>query len=290
MTEHPPHRVACDPQVPSWQTIELPDTWPDRINFRRPAELLRVLRQVFGRRRAGVDLPGDIPGNDHIPKYALQEFHNLPNGNYSKCISRGYITGFERVMLGQLNSVRKANAQLLRDCQSVLDVGCAGGRMAAVLKDIGIDDVWAIDPSPYLLQHAAADNPGIKFIQGTAENTGFAANRFDGIAICFVLHEIPPRYFTRALQEFHRILKDGGKLVIAEPSSLQLRLSARDIFRRWGLRGLYFRLLAKRAHEPFLDAWHQQNLANQFAQHGFHLLSDIDDLPIRQLVAEKIAV
>ena len=32
-------------------------------------------------------------GKDTIPAYVLQEFHNLPNGNYSNSLMRGYIAG-----------------------------------------------------------------------------------------------------------------------------------------------------------------------------------------------------
>jgi ubiquinone/menaquinone biosynthesis C-methylase UbiE len=275
-----------DPQPISWAHIDLPDTHVDRIDFSSVRSVWNLIRRVRGQRSA-VEIPAALPGSEWLPKYLLQEFHNLPNGNYSKRITHGYITGFDHLMLGHMRSARQQLAQWLRECRSALDIGCAGGRMTATLKASGIADVWGLEPSPYLLQHAARENPHIPFVQGLAENTGFPAERFDGISACFVFHELPPRYFTRALTELHRVLKPGGKLAICEPSALQMRASYREVFARAGWKGIYFKLLAKLVYEPFLDAWHQQNLQQQFAAHGFELLTDEERLPLRYVLARK---
>lgn len=281
--------VAEDPLVPDWHSLVLPDTWPDTLDFSKPSDLWHLLKQVFRRKRPSVDLPDDMPGRDLIPKYVLQEFHNLPNGNYSKNITRGYITGFERVMLGSMEHARNSLAEHMKTLGSVLDVGCAGGRMAHTLKKAGVEDVWGIDPSPYLLQHAATSYGDVKFVQGVAENTDFPDQRFDGVTACFVLHEMPPYYIDRAFEEFNRLLKPGGKLAISEPSGKQLQGSLFSVFRRAGLRGLYFASLAHFVYEPFVVAWHKQDMKEKLAQFGFELIEDNDELPIRQLVAQKHA-
>ena len=281
--------VVGDPQVPDWQSLVLPDAWPDTLDFRKPSDLWRVLSQLFKKQRPGVKLPSGLPGSEQIPKYVLREFHNLPNGNYSKKITRGYITGFERVMLGLMHQVRQSVAQKMQDCGSVLDVGCAGGRMADALTKAGVEDVWGIDTSPYLLQHAAHDYPEVKFVQGIAEHTGFSDQRFDGVTACFLLHELPPRYIDLALTEFHRILKPGGILAIAEPSPLQIQESLLSVFRGWGFAGLYFKWLANFVHEPFIDAWHKLDIQAKLDEFGFELIEDQDELPIRKILARKLA-
>jgi ubiquinone/menaquinone biosynthesis C-methylase UbiE len=285
MADHGGCAVA-DPRVPDWLSLELPDTWPDRLDLRRPRHLWQFLRCIAGKRQR-VRLPDDLPGLDALPKYVLQEFHNLPNGNYSKKVTRGYITGFDRVMLGQMRRARGRLAGFLRGCRSALDVGCAGGRTAQALKASGIPEVWGIDPSPYLLQHAARDFPDISFVQGVAERTGFGAGRFDGIAACFLLHELPPRYLEQALTEFHRILVPGGRLAICEPSPLHLRSNLWTIWRRDGWRGLYFHVLARNLHEPFLDAWHKRDVEGMFRRFGFELVADEQQVPFRYLFARK---
>ena len=130
--------------------------------------------------------------------------------------------------------------------------------------------MWGLDPSPYLLRHAAHDHPGIEFIPGLAEDLPFANQSLDGIALCFVLHEIPPKYIEQALAEFARVLKPGGKLVIAEPSHEQLQpLQLRELVRGVGWSKLYFKVLAGRVYEPFVDAWHKLDKPNLLAAAGF---------------------
>ena len=281
--------AAEDPLVPDWHSLVLPVAWPDTLDFSKPSNLWHLLKQVVRSKRPAVELPDDMPGREIIPKYVLQEFHNLPNGNYSKRITRGYITGFDRVMLGSLKRARNSLADHMKTLGSVLDVGCAGGRMAHALEKAGVEDVWGIDPSPYLLQHAATSYKDVKFVQGVAENTTFPDQRFDGVTACFLLHEMPPHYIDRAFEEFHRILKPGGTLAISEPSGQQLEGSLFSVFRRAGFRGLYFGSLARFVHEPFVEAWHKQDVKEKLAQFGFELIEDNDELPIRQLVALKHA-
>lgn len=289
MANHVSLDPGSDPVVPDWAVLELPDTWADQIDFRRPRDWLRFSRSIFSRRRVPVELPEQLPGRRSIPKYILQEFHSLPNGNYSKKITRGYISGFDRAMLGCMAEGREQVVETLRNCRSVLDLGCAGGRTAAALKRAGVPDVWGIDPSPYLLQHAAKDYPELRFVQGVAENTGFADERFDGLAVCFLLHEMPPRYLHKALAEFRRILKPGGLIAICEPSPEQVRKSSWQLFREYGLRGVYFRWMAHFVFEPFMESWHRTaDTAEIFVQYGFDRISDVAAMPLRHILLKKI--
>jgi ubiquinone/menaquinone biosynthesis C-methylase UbiE len=138
-----------------------------------------------------------------------------------------------------------------------------------------------------LLQHAARAFPGVNFVQGVAEQTRFPTARFDGIAACFLLHEMPPTYIERALREFHRILRPNGLLAICEPSAIQLQLSPWRLLRRDGLLGWYFWLLAHLVHEPFVDAWHRHSASAMLSAAGFELLSDSHEMPVRHLLARR---
>lgn len=274
-----------DPVVPNWNELDLPDTWLDRLNLGSPRDLWYLLRRWLGSRRA-VQIPEQVPGFSLLPKYLLREFHNLPNGNYSKQFTHGYIVGFDRAMLGYMRHARRHIAEFLQSCRSVLDVGTAGGAMAAALRNIGVADVWGVDPSPYLLQHAARTYPDVNFVQGLAERTEFSDARFDGISACFVLHEIPPRYIENSLREFHRILRPGGLLAICEPSPLQWQRSSWQSL-RYGLRAAYFYLLARIVHEPFLEAWHRCDFISMLTANGFEVVSDEQSMPVRYIFARK---
>jgi ubiquinone/menaquinone biosynthesis C-methylase UbiE len=275
-----------DPTVPDWINLNLPDTWPDEL-IASPLKAWRLFARALGKRRR-VEVPDGMPGRESLPKYILQEFHSLPNGNYSKRITHGYITGFDRVMLGRMTHARTHIAAALRGCSAVLDVGCGGGRTAALLRSNGADDVWGLDPSPYLLQHAARAFPQVNFVQGIAEKTGFPSARFDGVSACFLLHEIPPAYIEKALREFHRILRPNGLLAICEPSPIQLQLSPWRLLREDGFLGWYFWLLARMVHEPFVDAWHRRSPSQMLEAAGFELVSDSNVMPVRHLLARRI--
>lgn len=277
--------IKDDPIAPDWAQVDLPDAWPDQLRLRNPLHLWRLMRTLLGERRR-VQLPPGMPGADDLPKYLLQEFHHLPNGNYSKQLTHGYITGFDRLMLGHMRHARRRMMQALRDCHSVLDIGTAGGRTAHAAWEHSARDVWGIDPSPYLLQHAARRFPQLRFIQGTAERLPFPDARFDAITACFVLHEMPPRYIAQALRECRRVLKPGGLLSICEPAPSQVQSSLVTLWKRHGFAGVYFGVLARLVHEPFLRSWHRLDMARELAAAGFALRSDEEHFPSRHVLAQ----
>jgi ubiquinone/menaquinone biosynthesis C-methylase UbiE len=280
-------KPACDPSPLDWHHLQLPDTWVDQLDLSRPLHLFRFFKCIFSK-RARVQVAETLPGLAHIPKYALQEFHNLPNGNYSNSLTSGYIKGFDISMLNKVEPVRQRLAAALAQQKSVLDVGCAGGKTAAAIKQAGVPEVWGLDPSPYLLQHAAKTFADIHFVQGKAEETGFRDKRFDGISACFLFHEMPPKYADAALAEFNRILSPGGLLAIAEPSPIQYyENSWLRLFRDWGFSGMYFRILAHFVFEPFIESWHQRNIIAWMENHGFEVLNETDRCPIRTIIARK---
>lgn len=266
--------------------LQLPDSWADQLDLRRPSHLWRFLQKVLLRRLARVELPPGLPLNVPIPKYVLQEFHNLPNGNYSKKITRGYCRGFDLVMLGALQKHRRELAEALHHCTSVIDIGCGPGHSTQALVEAGVKTVWGLDASPYMLQHAVSRYPQLHFVQGLAEETRLPAAFFDGLSACFVFHEIPPRHADRALQEFRRILKPGGRIALLEPATEQFFCGPLALLKAHGWRGVYFWWLARFVHEPFVRAWHERNIQQWLGNHGFKLLSDYPLFPSRLIVAQ----
>lgn len=278
---------ADDPIALDWRDVALPDAWPDRLNLRNPSDVWLLVKSVLGSRQK-VELPAEMPGSHLIPGYVRQEFHHLPNGFYSKGITDGYVRGFDLLMLGQMRRARTWLVERLLGCETILDVGCGGGGLAGTMQAAGIPEVWGLDPSPYLLQHAAHRYPDVRFVQGVVESTGFPSARFDGVGSCFLFHELPPRAAETALDELHRILVPGGVLAIAEPAPIQFGI--RDLWRfaqRHGCKGLYFSLIARWMHEPFVQGWHRRDIGSWLGAHGFTLLEDREELPIRFIVARR---
>jgi len=151
----------------------------------------------------------------------------------------------------------------------------------------GVQDVWGVDPCPYALELATGRVPGARFVQGLAESTSFSTGRFDGIGVCFVLHELPRRVVDQALSEFARLLSPGGRLVISEPSSVHIQSSWFSLVRRHGPMGLYFRLLASLAFEPFLEDWLGLDLDAALVRNGFRVERDTLGMPFREVVAVR---
>lgn len=275
------------PDPIDWAALELPNAWPDLINWFHPRSLFLMFAKLAGRKRACVILPAGLPGMGHIPKYVLQEFHNLPNGNYSKHICQGYSKGFEPVMLGTLRHGRERLARALAGADCVLDLGCGSGGCIPMLRSVGIDTIWGLDPSPYQLQLAAKRNPDAQFIHGVGEKISLPDDSVDGVNVCFVLHEIPPLYLQRVLSEIRRIIKPGGRLAVLEPASTQWSSTFLQLWRSFGWRGVYFKWLAGHAFEPFIPAWHKQDFPTLLREYGFDVLEDDTGCPFRFVVAKR---
>lgn len=272
---------------PDWNALELAPTWADDLKLSSPRGVWRFIRLLAGRRQP-VQLNPSQPLCADIPRYALQEFHNLPNGNYSRKIAHGYITGFDIAMLGQMQRVRRQLAAKVAGLKSVLELGTGGGKLASAVQEVGVADVWGVDVSPYMLKHAAASHPHVHFLQAPAEQLPFAACRFDALVVCFLFHEMPPRYIDQALREAYRVLRPGGQLLIAEPSASQLEpIRPSTLLGIRGWKHWYFKSLANWVFEPFLAAWHQLDKMATFTAAGFIVKEQCDRLPINVYTLEK---
>ncbi len=265
---------------------ELPDAWVDELKLHRPRDLLVLIRHLFGKRHRAI-VPESVANGKTYPTYLLAEYHGLPNGYFSKHFTHGYVRTFDTVMLGNMTKLRERTVAAFSGFDRVLDIGCGGGHQAALLAESGIAEVIGIDASPYLVAHANESFPEVEFTARAAENTGFADADFDAVCLGFVFHEIPPKFADLAIAEIYRILKPGGELIIAEPSSLQLDLKPKELFRRFGWRGIYFKLLARHMHEPFLAPWQAKDHARWLAQNGFSLTEEDHSCPIHWWRARK---
>ena len=111
--------------------------------------------------------------------------------------------------------------------------------------------------------------------------------RFDAVAACFLFHELPYETHDEVLREARRILAPGGELLICEPSPDQMHLSLWQLLKKAGPLAVWWKLITKLAHEPFVADWHRREPAAWFSSQGFELIEDTTDVPFRTWVARR---
>jgi SAM-dependent methyltransferase len=95
----------------------------------------------------------------------------------------------------------------------VLEIGCGTGRLAAALAEREGCRVWAVDPSPEMLELARARSVGrTQFRLARAEALPFRAGWFERVVVRLVVHLVDR---PRALAEARRVLAPGGRLAVA---------------------------------------------------------------------------
>ena len=105
---------------------------------------------------------------------------------------------------------------------TALDVGCAEGRFSRMLAARGAK-VTGFDPCRALIKAAAARHPEGTYVLASAEAIPFATATFD-LAVCYLVL-IDVTDFRRAIQEMARVLKPGGRLVVANLVSFRPAVS-----------------------------------------------------------------
>lgn len=119
----------------------------------------------------------------------------------------------------------------IKATDDVLDVACGTGDLAEAFAAGGANSVVGLDFTAKMLQIARlkADKPrrrGVKpsYIQGDAMDLPFDDAQFDIVSIAFGIRNVTDP--AKALAEFRRVLRPGGRLIILEfsqPSNPLLR-------------------------------------------------------------------
>ncbi|WP_031544849.1 demethylmenaquinone methyltransferase [Salinicoccus luteus] len=121
---------------------------------------------------------------------------------------------------------RTMKEMFVKDDHDILDVCCGTGDWTIQLAEEAPEaEVIGLDFSERMLEVAAektADHSNIELIQGNAMALPFDDGSFDYVTIGFGLRNLPE--YRKAIEEFHRVLKPGGALVVLETSNPENRL------------------------------------------------------------------
>ena len=119
--------------------------------------------------------------------------------------------------------------------QRILDVGCGGGDVTALMKQKVGDEGWVAGIAPRVdfiqacRQTAREQKVEVDFRIGNMEKLAFEDNRFDLVTCMNVMMNVKDRTKTAGLKEMFRVLKPGGKVFIADlakpPLTWQLPLN-----------------------------------------------------------------
>ena len=125
--------------------------------------------------------------------------------------------------LGQARRLRIAtvNHALIVPGDSVLDVGCGTGEVTLAAKARAKQgNVYGIDPAPEMIavarNKAARKKLDIDFRVGVIESLPFADASLDVVTSSLMMHHLPEDLKARGLAEIYRVLKPGGRLLIAD--------------------------------------------------------------------------
>ena len=112
-----------------------------------------------------------------------------------------------------------------KEIDLIADVACGTGDMCiywdkrAKNANIDIKNIIGIDPSQGMLEEAKNKDINAKFIKGEAKDLPLENESVDIVSISYGLRNVVDR--IEGLNEFNRVLKKGGMLVILEFTKLQ---------------------------------------------------------------------
>ena len=174
--------------------------------------------------------------NEEVTMHVHTHGPELPVQTEGRLIRWGsfYDVSVNIMTLGQARRLRTLTVSqtLLKPGEWVLDVGCGTGAVTIPAKlQVGKSGrAVGIDPAPEMIAVARrkAKRAGLEidFQAGVIESLPFPDATFDAVTSSLMMHHLPEHVQVKGLAEIKRVLKPGGRLLIADmmrPSSSFLK-------------------------------------------------------------------
>jgi ubiquinone/menaquinone biosynthesis C-methylase UbiE len=125
--------------------------------------------------------------------------------------------------LGHARRLRRLTVDnaLIKPGDSVLDVGCGTGEVSLLAKTRAkAGKVYGIDPAPEMIavarKKAARKKLDLDFRVDVIESLPLPDSSIDVVTSSLMMHHLPEDLKVRGLAEIYRVLKPGGRLLIAD--------------------------------------------------------------------------
>ena len=184
--------------------------------------------EVYTRRMP--DSPSEPP-QASIPAWNASELASDPHVSSEKAgkvrrmfaaIANSYDLNNRLHSFGRDQAWRRTAVGLARvsPTDAVLDIACGTGDLSEAFAAAGAREVVGGDFTPEMLAHATrkaarlAEGRRPEYIHADAMDLPFEDDRFDVVSIAFGIRNVATP--ARAMAEFHRVLRPGGRLVVLE--------------------------------------------------------------------------
>lgn len=174
------------------------------------------------------------------------------------------------------NSIFKILSLFIKRGDRVLDLCCGTGTLTILLTRLFYKDckIIGVDISSGQITQAKKKNkyPNLKFAVMDANELKFPREYFDHVVISAALHEMDKNQRLNVLFEIHRIIKQGGYLLVFEhhePHKIPLRI----------LYNFYLGFIEKITSHSFEM---QRNILKELKKSGFTILKQI---PIKEFLS-----
>lgn len=211
------------------------------------------------RRRIPADLPPSLleldPDFEAPDSFTAVDIHQHPGGVWSDAIAGFVYERGARTTTPLAGQTHRDLHQRLADLIAkdgtpacILDMGCGFGKSTRPFWETFREaEIHGVDIAAPCLEVAAMDAAGaqarnVRYRQMSASATDYADAKFDVVTSTMLVHEMPPAEIEAVLDEAHRVLAPGGRMIHLD------FLPADDAFSRF----IHFGH-ARRNNEPYME-------------------------------------
>ena len=125
-----------------------------------------------------------------------------------------YDDGFEGRLSEKFYTLITVNVSI-DEGMNILDMGCGTGTILHRLAEKYSFNGFGIDVEEKMLEQARQKCPDMQILQSSCDAVPFEDGKFDVVIACMAYHHFPDK--DRFSAECARVLKNGGRLYIADP-------------------------------------------------------------------------